>query len=121
MFLQACPLPLERVADEVAEITAAHEWASFQSEYGISMAKWLDDNNCQARKMLDRWWLALPAAKQRDWLVRYRKEVADEIERMKLDLAHLDGLLKKDNTHAHEEETPGRRATAEGPQTQVPG
>lgn len=37
----SCPLPLNRLAEEVPEIRAAYDFADFQAEYGISLEEWL--------------------------------------------------------------------------------
>lgn len=85
-----CPLPLERLAEQVGEIIAAHEWASFQAEYGVSWDEWLRDHNSEAQQMLDRWWAKLPEHQQREWIMTYRSELLERIRWTQLTIQRLE-------------------------------
>lgn len=85
-----CPIPIDRLADHVPEIEQAQEWASFQSEYGVSQHEWLQNNEQNAQNMLNRWWNQLPIDIQQEWIVRYRSEIAEQIVSLKKQLEWLD-------------------------------
>lgn len=85
-----CPLPVQRVAEHVGEIIAAVEWASFQSEYGVSEDEWLRDHHRDAEEMAERWWAALPADQQKEWIARYRSELVEQARWIQLTIDQLD-------------------------------
>lgn len=70
-----CPIPLDRLAEHVPEIETARSYASFQSEYGISLDSWLRDNQDAAQSMLNDWWQQRTTKDRLQWLTTYRDEL----------------------------------------------